>query len=317
MEQYIADNVRQAATHVILKYGDLTFKAGILPPQRFTHKREPCLIIGFKSLENIPPRFSFTYLLSKELARNKGRLQVTAEFELKHSYFNNLHNAVAKLPDCVVEKLVIQHSQKKKSASSAKKLDVDAFNFPEQFALDDEYQLPACKKLLSCPSTRPFILTGPFGTGKTRVIAASALYLLQREKTSRILIATYQRRTADEYIDKYFSEGILNSDLRGVWAMRVLSNSASAGRKLGVYAKKFWMIKPGELQQCRLIITTFITSMLMKDAGQFTHIFIDEGAQTREPECVATFHNVSPQTKVVIAGDHQQVNCITSKDGVG
>ena len=313
MEQYIADNVRQAATHVILKYGDLTFKAGILPPQRFTHNGEPCLIIEFKNLENLPPHFSSTYLLSKELARNEGRLQVTAEFELKNSYFNNLHLAIAKLPDCVVEKLVIQHSQKK-SASSTKKLDVDTFDFPEQFALDYEYQLPACKKLLSCPSTRPFIITGPFGTGKTRVIAASALYLLKREKTSRILIATYQRRTADEYIDKYFSEGILNSDLRGVRAMRVLSNSASAGRKLGVYAKKFWMIKPGELQQCRLIITTFITSMFMKDAGQFTHIFIDEGAQTREPECVATFHNASPQTKVVIAGDHQQVNCITSKD---
>jgi len=39
----------------------------------------------------------------------------------------------------------------------------------------------------------------------------------------------------------------------------------------------------------------------------FTHILIDEGAQTREPEAVAPLGLADDNAKIVIAGDHLQV----------
>ena len=41
--------------------------------------------------------------------------------------------------------------------------------------------------------------------------------------------------------------------------------------------------------------------------GHFSHIFIDEAAQAREPETIAAFSRAGHMTKIAIAGDHKQV----------
>ncbi len=46
--------------------------------------------------------------------------------------------------------------------------------------------------------------------------------------------------------------------------------------------------------------------------GFFTHILLDEGAQAREPEAVAPLSLATKDTKIVIAGDPQQVSNIGS-----
>jgi hypothetical protein len=314
IEQYIADNVRQAATCVILKYQHMSFKADILIPQRFTHEGEPCLILGFEASDTVAsPRFSSFYFLSNELMKQNGRLEVDAEFQLKHSYFNNLRKAVSNLPSCVVDRLVDAPSMLSTSTPRKRTLHIspNQCDLPEQFTLDPEYQLPAFEKLLSCPNEKPFVITGPFGTGKTRVIAAAALWLLMNEKESRILIATHHNRTADEYVENYFTEKVMNNAaMKGVRIIRLLADRAVW--KFERLRKKFWMLNKGELLHCRLIVTTFITSMKIGSEGNFTHIFVDEGAQAREPECVAAFHCATPQTKIIIAGDHCQVGPNTS-----
>ena len=302
MEQYIADNVRQAATHVILKYGKLSFKAGILPPQRFTKKGEPCLMIGFYNYENVPP-FSSLRLLNAEL-KCKERLSIVAEFQLKYSYFNNLHKATDNLPNEIARKLTAEETGS--DIHMTVEVPSKDFCFPQQFQLDDG-QLSSCQKLLKCSPALPFIIVGPFGTGKTRVIAASAFWLLLRDRKSRILIAAHHRRTADEYIEKYFTEDLLNNTLGRVRAIRLLGSKAPVKDIRSNLVKKTWTAQSG-LDTYRLIITTFITSMHMNNPGQFTHIFIDEGAQAREPECVAAFRFATPRTKIIIAGDHQQVH---------
>ena len=46
----------------------------------------------------------------------------------------------------------------------------------------------------------------------------------------------------------------------------------------------------------------------------FTHILIDEGAQTREPETIAPLSMANCHTKIIIAGDNQQVHiCILTE----
>ena len=309
MDQVKADRLRQAATHVDISFNSWKYRAQILQPQRKI-RNKACLLIGFNpiGIEHRDTTFLYGKLRSRDLMLN-------IHFVLKYSYFRNLSKAVGFLPPTIVQKLVPS-----KEFMQVEKLKWDSNNNKpnsllteelqwklkdhDQFDLDNRHQLPTCTKLLECPPTLPFIITGPFGTGKTRVIAASAFRILQVERSSRILIAAHHKRTADEYVEKYFTEEIVRK--LGIRAVRLLSDNAYYNKRSSL-VKKGWMLKQGELKQHRLIITTFITSMHMKNPGQFTHIFIDEGAQAREPESVAAFRFASPQTKIVIAGDHQQV----------
>jgi len=59
-------------------------------------------------------------------------------------------------------------------------------------------------------------------------------------------------------------------------------------------------------------VTTFINTqqLLQLRVRPFTHILIDEGAQSREPEAVAPLSLADKHTKIVIAGDHMQVKYI-------
>jgi len=63
------------------------------------------------------------------------------------------------------------------------------------------------------------------------------------------------------------------------------------------------------------IITTFITAIQLRELETrngtyfpFTHILIDEGAQSPEPEALGALMLAKEQTKVVIVGDNQQAS---------
>ena len=78
---------------------------------------------------------------------------------------------------------------------------------------------------------------------------------------------------------------------------------------------KFY-ITATEIEQSRklpqVIVTTLSTSLhlqayVRKTGKYFTHILMDEGAQTREPESVAPLTMARSDTKIIITGDHKQV----------
>lgn len=59
-----------------------------------------------------------------------------------------------------------------------------------------------------------------------------------------------------------------------------------------------------------LVVTTCLTARHLRQLQPklfFTHILLDEGAQMREPEAVVPFNLADMNTKIVIAGDKQQV----------
>ena len=74
-------------------------------------------------------------------------------------------------------------------------------------------------------------------------------------------------------------------------------------------------VKVQQLAQWKVIITTFLTALTIKDklikekaSLHFSHIIIDEGAQSREPEALGALVLAEPNTHIVIAGDHRQVS---------
>jgi hypothetical protein len=310
MELVKADTLRQAATNADVTYNHQVFYARLLFDQRFASGGEPILIIGFDDCirEDYNKTYSHPNILQSALDA-MDEVSVMVHFPLKYSYFRNLRKAIQCLPYTVKQKLLPDSAYIGESRREISKphLEIKSIEFPMNFEIDTICQKKASRKLLSCSSNLPFLITGPFGTGKTRVIAASAYHILKTEKCSRILIATHHRSTADEYPNKYFTANVLEEN--AISAVRLVSRQPRFARHI---TKGCDTLEPHELERYRIIITTFITSLYMKDPGLFTHIFIDEGAQAREPECVAAFRFATPDTKIVIAGDSKQVGPRTS-----
>ena len=69
----------------------------------------------------------------------------------------------------------------------------------------------------------------------------------------------------------------------------------------------------GDIEDHNVIITTLASARMLWKFYQdkrlrFTHILIDEAAQALEPECVTPLVMADGNTKIVLAGDHKQVN---------
>ena len=298
MPQYLGDHVRQAATHVELeqksgkKKWELT--ADIIPFQKFLNGKH-YLLLGFETPDKpqeLPP------------PHKQSSLNVQVRFLLKHRYFVNLRSAISVLPVEVLPKLV-PDKESVKSAGGATECEAIMKYLPSGFRLDEEYQGPTCRKLLRSSPNVPFLITGPFGTGKTRLIAAAAYCILKTSPQSRILIATHHHRTADEYVETYFTERLVVRE--GLSVVRLVGNDTPHHRLHGLVKTSSALRYPDRYQ---LIVATFIVSMGLSRRlreGHFTHIFIDEGAQAREPETVAAFSRAGHRTKIAIAGDHKQV----------
>jgi len=237
---------------------------------------------------------------------NKKSQKVSVHFVLKHVYFQNLHESLDRVNSRIIECLIpnfLQPHQNKHPVIHMPDLKV--------YLLDKEYQLTALKKLMACDCSVPFLLTGPFGTGKTKVLATAATQFLSK-RSNRVLICTSHLQSADTYIDNYFGPHEKFLQQNNVNPVRLVGSKRY--KYFGKYKHLFktrsydyW-----EIRQSRLIITTFLTApqLISLKVKCFTHILIDEGAQTREPETIAPLGLADDNTKIVIAGDHLQVSIL-------
>ena len=232
---------------------------------------------------------------------------VPISFIVKHSYFKNLHISLARISSNTISKLIPTYLKSKK-----RKFPRIPCPATENLWLDQEHQLLALKKMMVCNNIAPFLLTGSFGTGKTRVLATAAINFLKRHGNhTRVLICTSHLHSADAYIDNYFGPMIDNNTLpSNVNPVRVRTDDYIYS---GEYGDLFKTIHNHQnkylIKHSRLIVTTFLTApqLINLKMKNFTHILIDEGAQTREPEAIAPLGLAKNNTKIVIAGDHMQV----------
>ena len=222
-------------------------------------------------------------------------------FDLKHSYFVSLHNSLTRLVPSIISRLIPDHIKHKQ-----RRLPRTPYPKTEDLWLDKEYQLLALKKMMACDNSTPFLLTGPFGTGKTRVLATAAINFL-RNPTNRVLICTSHLQSADAYIDKYFGPMVKRHKMpQNVMPVRLIGIKYSYRGDYGYLVKT--INEKNDIIRSSLIVTTSLTApQLLNLKMHFTHILIDEGAQTREPEAIAPLGLADDNTKIVIAGDHMQV----------
>jgi helicase MOV-10 len=154
---------------------------------------------------------------------------------------------------------------------------------------------------------------GSPGTGKTVTIVEAMQQLLIRSPGVRILACAPSNSAADLIAQKLI---VLGSSQ--------LLRLNSLSRKFDdlpktllpfsqVNENKVFVIPPREdLENFRVVVSTCISGGIPQGLGlkrgHFTHIFIDEAGQAKEPEVMVSIKSIAGLlTNVILAGDNQQL----------
>jgi hypothetical protein len=245
--------------------------------------------------------------LSEAGFQRKHEWQVNVQFHLKGHYFDSLKRFVTVLPDVIISRLNPMEFTPLKQES----LDGSYENLSLHKCSDD--QCNALAKIASCPDAcPPLLVTGPFGTGKTRILALAAHYFLQNVSTSTsILVCTQQHTSADAFLECVL--GLCICMPPDIYIARVKKESRDRGKYLRSFyefSEDFRRNPPTEVRPYLIITTCQGSHQLKKMVPKnfsFTHIFIDEVGHMREAEAVAPLCHASSSTRIVLAGDKRQV----------
>ena len=299
----------QSASDAVIKIGDSDIKCDILRENN-NHPHER-LYVAFSQQE--------IEVLASHLAIGKGPFESSSplmiRFHLKYWYFRSLKNAIRDVPKDVIARILPSG----KSFVPVKQVNDTSFESYQKFCSSD--QLQALKVIACSPASGPPILiSGPFGTGKTRVLALAAHYFLEQSVQDgsplRILVCTQQHTSADAYLDMYTN---LTSHKEQITIIRLVAKYTWRKKgpmehfyKTDIEFKKLMERNSHRNRERYLVITTCLTAKQVAGVLPvwfFTHIFLDEGAQMREPEAIAPLCMASQKAKIVIAGDKYQVMC--------
>ena len=244
---------------------------------------------------------------------------ICATFEADMTYWESLHKAIEDLHPHVITRILFPVERDFNTNGRYRKDLADYTPRDPLLEMDGLYQTDALNAALRCPPGPPFLLTGPFGTGKTRLIARLAHQILHTRRDSRVLICVHHIQTADSYLDSFFLK--MQNHPLPCEPVRLLGESE---RKPSEFyftpqrqAKDRYYRTIAELaaadssEKPRLLVTTTGAAMHLKRLykhNSFTHIFVDEAAQCIEPEAVVPLHLSGKDTKILLAGDHLQVS---------
>ena len=247
--------------------------------------------------------------------------RVRVDFEVKHLYFDLLHKSLKGLSFPQIGKVVPNPGGHIDVLPVFRNLQLPTSY--EFLGLDKQSQLPALEKVVSSSPQYPVLISGAFGTGKTRLLAVATYHLIEegkhRRTPTRVLLCCHHQITADAFIEEYFGKMVHHQT--DPWKVKLArltrfryfsktsyphlySNNAKFNEMFSwEYAREDYVV----------VVTTFLTALSIKQtigSNFFTHILLDEAAQVREPEAVGPLCMANQNTKIVIAGDDRQVGML-------
>ncbi|KAJ3553464.1 hypothetical protein NP233_g12636 [Leucocoprinus birnbaumii] len=181
----------------------------------------------------------------------------------------------------------------------------------------DDEQLGAIAAILHMPpGSVPFIVFGPPGTGKTVTLVEAIEQILRASPDSKILACAPNNSAADLIAQKLVHLGPsdlfrLNSITRNVEEFPKTLKRFALINDNTVFA----VPPPEDLAKYRVVVSTCLSggipASLGLKRGHFSHIFIDEAGQGKEPEVMVPIKSIAGKdTNVVLAGDNQQLGPI-------
>lgn len=258
----------------------------------------------------IPPQSTFFQLCSPP-NRLKYQFEVSAHFEISQQHYQRMHKAIDYVRDDILAKLIPSNARASRSRSCVASRNTS--NKIGGFSLDKTYQVEALNNILSCNPSVPYLLLGPFGTGKTYLLAATVAKLV-KTGGNLVLVCTHLNRGADG-LYRSLQEKV--KDIESHVARVVGSTEAANNLRLCEGASVVDLqLDNDSVYNFSVLVTTFGVALGMVDlvkGMQFTHILIDEGAQCPEPEALGALVLASATTRVIIVGDNKQVSVYISQ----
>lgn len=233
---------------------------------------------------------------------NEGPMRLEVKFNLKKSYFKDLLNSVQALNSSIISR--IMPNQESFGGNTSAFVDINGF-----LPYFSDEQAHALRIIAASTSTDPpLLLTGAFGTGKSRLLALSAQYFQTKLSMIRILVCTQQRVSADKFLEYYLDTSV------EAYSGKVLVIRDYGYSHLPPEHERYYKHSKDFREEYKkysniLVITTCLTAPHLSYLGPyyFTHIIIDECSQMREPEAVAPLYLAGNNTKLIFAGDPNQV----------
>uniref|UniRef100_A0A3B4FHD3 Helicase with zinc finger 2 n=1 Tax=Pundamilia nyererei TaxID=303518 RepID=A0A3B4FHD3_9CICH len=267
-------------------------------------------VLPYKTTEN-----KLFLLLSKQccfdhaLKRNES-YQMEVQFQLDRLNYCTMHRAVDLLPDTKTVLPVL-----KSCVIPVGNITCENLNTKQQLAIEFITGNSNVKNLVA-----PFLIYGPFGTGKTFTLATAARELC-KDPQNKVLICTHTNSSADLYVREHFHP-IISKKNGGIRPIRIKANKqGTALHATDSITLKYCLLSEeghyflpptkAALDQHNIIITTTTMARHFHDLnlpeGYFTHILIDEASQMLECEALMALGLAGSNTRVVLAGDHMQM----------
>ena len=260
-------------------------------------------------------------IFSEEVTNEEIQLRnVGIEFEVKHSFFNYLIKSVNNIQTAIIGRIIPSFDKFKKISISSANCNSELQSL-EWFNISlDDKQMNGLLKIMACDSeSPPVLISGAFGTGKTRLLAVAAYCLMKKgaatNTPARALICAHHPATLDNLFENYF--GPISKDHRKDFEVLRLISKDTVKRPPHDLAycyknsKEILNVYENSKPRFIIVVSTFISLLSLAPvfgSTYFTHIFLDEGSQSREPEAISSLTLASPNTKIVIAGDWNQVS---------
>ncbi|PFH46784.1 hypothetical protein AMATHDRAFT_69038 [Amanita thiersii Skay4041] len=171
------------------------------------------------------------------------------------------------------------------------------------------------------PGSPPFIIFGPFGTGKTSTMVEAMLQVLDSNSEARIIACTPSNSAADLLITKLSSKLNTETMFRFNAPSRLrISVPDDVMQYSYIKDDPHSEIRPFavpilKIKRFRVVVSTCVSASFAAGIGMprghFTHIFIDEAGQATEPEALLPVKTIAdPNTNIILAGDPKQLGPI-------
>lgn len=165
----------------------------------------------------------------------------------------------------------------------------------------------------------PYLVFGPPGTGKTITLVEAISQLNRALPASHILACAPSNSASDLLCERL----LVHVDPHCVYRLYASSRNPNTVPKdllkrcnWDASQDSFVFPEKEVLMKYSVIVTTLVTAGRLVSggipAGHFTHVFVDEGGQAIEPECIIAIAGVlQPESgQLVLAGDPQQLGPI-------
>lgn len=164
-------------------------------------------------------------------------------------------------------------------------------------------QQSAVTRIVTHRYRRPFLILGPFGTGKSTTLAAATLSVVHHTRTSRVLLCAMTNSGADVLLGK------LAEHLNPTQLFRAAAENYEARKHREYYRPDERLKTKQELEQFRVIVTTcdFAAHLYGLGVSPFSHVFLDEAGQLIQPRAMIPLCLANEWTNIVMAGDYHQL----------